>query len=99
MSGRAGTLFPPVVGTCTDGRGDFYGQDVHDGRPIKSPVIWPGIADTSARWEQESSAVPSPRLGPAVGPGTPADSDAYAGLDETVGDQEFSTLMRKERDT
>lgn len=59
-SSRTGTLFPPVVGTFTgDGgalRGDFYGDDVHDGKPIRAHFIWSDITATSARWEQEFSA-------------------------------------------
>jgi len=51
-----GVLFPPVVGTFTDGRGDFYGDDTHDGKPIKAHFIWSDITPTSARWEQEFSA-------------------------------------------
>ncbi len=52
---RAGLLFPPVVGTFTDGRGDFYGDDTHDGKPIKAHFIWSEVTPTSARWEQEFS--------------------------------------------
>jgi hypothetical protein len=53
---RTGVLFPPVVGTFTDGRGDFYGDDTHDGTPIRAHFIWSDITPTSARWEQEFSA-------------------------------------------
>ncbi|MFI9817088.1 hypothetical protein [Saccharothrix variisporea] len=53
---RTGVLFPPVVGTFANGRGDFYGDDEHDGRPIKAHFIWSDITPTSARWEQEFSA-------------------------------------------
>jgi hypothetical protein len=53
---RAGVLFPPVVGAFTDGRGDFHGDDTHDGKPIKAHFIWSDITLTSARWEQEFSA-------------------------------------------
>jgi hypothetical protein len=49
-------LFPPVVGTFGDGRGDFYGDDTHDGKPIKARYIWSDITPASARWEQEFSA-------------------------------------------
>ncbi|AXB44556.1 hypothetical protein [Amycolatopsis albispora] len=52
---RSGLLFPPVAGTFRDGRGDFYGDDTHDGRPIKAHFIWSGITADSARWEQEFS--------------------------------------------
>ncbi|RKR87242.1 hypothetical protein BDK92_1516 [Micromonospora pisi] len=52
---RTGVLYPPVVGTFTDGRGDFYGDDTHDGKPIRAHFIWSEITPTSARWEQEFS--------------------------------------------
>lgn len=55
-SSTTGLLYPPVVGTFTDGRGDFYGDDTHEGRPIKAHFIWSDITPTSARWEQEFSA-------------------------------------------
>ncbi|GAA4219162.1 hypothetical protein [Actinocatenispora rupis] len=55
-SSRTGTLFPPVVGTFTDGRGDFYGDDTHEGRPIRAHFVWSDITANSARWEQEFSA-------------------------------------------
>lgn len=55
-SSATGTLFPPVVGRFENGRGDFYGDDTHEGRPIKAHFIWSEITPTSARWEQEFSA-------------------------------------------
>lgn len=51
-----GVLFPPVTGRFADGRGDFYGDDTHDGKPIRAHFIWSDITPTSARWEQEFSA-------------------------------------------
>ena len=53
MTGR---LFPPVVGTFADGRGDFYGDDTVDGMPIRAHFTWSDITPTSARWQQEFSA-------------------------------------------
>lgn len=55
-SSRTGTLFPPVVGGFRDGRGDFYGDDEHEGTPIRAHFVWSEITGTSARWEQEFSA-------------------------------------------
>lgn len=55
-SSSTGVLQPPVVGTFAGGRGDFYGDDTHEGKPIKAHFIWSGITPTSARWEQEFSA-------------------------------------------
>lgn len=53
---RTGVLAPPVVGTFTGDRGDFYGDDTHDGKPVKAHFIWSGITTDSPRWEQEFSA-------------------------------------------
>ena len=50
-----GRLFPPVVGRFAEGRGDFYGDDEHDGVPIRAHFIWSQITPRSARWEQEFS--------------------------------------------
>jgi hypothetical protein len=55
-SSRTGTLFPPVVGGFRDGRGDFFGDDAHEGVPIRAHFVWSEITDESARWEQEFSA-------------------------------------------
>ena len=55
MSSATGTLFPPVTGRFEAGRGDFYGDDEHDGQPIRAHFIWSQITPESARWEQEFS--------------------------------------------
>jgi hypothetical protein len=52
---RTGQLGPPVMGTFTGGRGDFYGDDTLDGKPIRVHFIWSAMTPTSARWEQEFS--------------------------------------------
>ncbi|MBB4743533.1 hypothetical protein BJY16_006992 [Actinoplanes octamycinicus] len=55
-SSRTGRQYPPVTGRFAGGRGDFYGDDTHEGKPIKAHFIWSDITPTSARWEQEFSA-------------------------------------------
>jgi hypothetical protein len=54
-SSKTGRLYPPVVGAFSDGRGDFYGDDTHEGRPIKAHFIWTDVTTDSPRWEQEFS--------------------------------------------
>ena len=54
-SSRTGRLEPPVVGAFVDGVGEFYGDDVHAGAPIRVHYRWSGITPASARWEQAFS--------------------------------------------
>jgi hypothetical protein len=53
---QRGALDPPLVGKFDGDRGDFYADDVYDGKPIKVHFIWTGTAGDSPRWEQEFSA-------------------------------------------
>jgi len=50
-----GTLLPPVVGAFSDGVGLFYGDDFHEGTPVRVRYIWSEITPNSARWEQAYS--------------------------------------------
>jgi hypothetical protein len=52
----SGILERPVVGSFRDGRGEFYNEDVHEGRSIYTRYIWSEITDASCRWEQAFSA-------------------------------------------
>ncbi|MFK0096789.1 hypothetical protein [Streptomyces sp. NPDC091040] len=53
---RTGRLFPPVTGRFTGDRGDFYGDDTHEGRPVRVHFVWHLLGPDAARWEQEFSA-------------------------------------------
>ncbi|MGH8495428.1 MAG: hypothetical protein ACREVN_04780 [Gammaproteobacteria bacterium] len=52
---RTGTLSPPVIGAFEDGRGEFYGQEMLNGRAILVRFIISDITPTSARFEQAFS--------------------------------------------
>jgi hypothetical protein len=52
---RSGILDVPVIGGFQDGRGEFYSQEVFEGRHIYSRFIWSKITANSAQWEQAFS--------------------------------------------
>jgi hypothetical protein len=54
-SARNGMLVPPVIGEFTDGRGEFYGQEMFDGRLIFVRFIITVLGPDSARFEQAFS--------------------------------------------
>jgi hypothetical protein len=56
ISSRRSTVDPPVIGRFAGERGLFYGDDVHEGRPIRVRYTWSDITATSAHWEQAFSA-------------------------------------------
>lgn len=50
-----GTLEVPMIGDFRDGRGEFYSQEVFEGRHIFSRFIWSEIQANSCKWEQAFS--------------------------------------------
>ena len=52
---RRAIVDPPVVGRFTNGRGEFYGMDTHEGRSILVRYVWYDITSTSAKFEQSFS--------------------------------------------
>ncbi|MER5451061.1 hypothetical protein ABT065_36460 [Streptomyces sp. NPDC002764] len=54
-SSRTGTLFPPVTGRFDGDRGEFCGDDTHDGKDVRVRFLWTGVSPASARWEQAFS--------------------------------------------
>lgn len=54
--GNLGHPVVPTVGSFRDGRGEFYDQELFQGRMIFIRYVWSEITPTSARFEQSFSA-------------------------------------------
>jgi hypothetical protein len=55
VSSRDGRLGLPVHGGFAGSLGEFHGDDVHDGRPVKVRFLWRRPPDHAPRWEQAFS--------------------------------------------
>jgi hypothetical protein len=53
--GWRGRVDPPMVGRFADGKGVFFGDDVHDGRPVRVRFLWTVADGDHVRWEQAFS--------------------------------------------
>jgi hypothetical protein len=51
INDRTGRLFPPVRGGFAGDRGEFYGDDEDEGRPVEARFVWIRGRD-EAHWEQ-----------------------------------------------
>jgi hypothetical protein len=56
MDSRNPRLDPPMAGRFRNGRGLFYGDDQHEGRPIRVRFIWTPVSPGISTWEQAFSA-------------------------------------------
>jgi hypothetical protein len=54
-SNRTGSLDPPVVGRFTDGRAEFFCDDIWDGKAIRVRNTWSDISVDSCHWAQAFS--------------------------------------------
>ncbi|MEO8671183.1 MAG: hypothetical protein ABI411_07690 [Tahibacter sp.] len=52
---RSGTLSPPTIGRFADGRGEFFGDESLDGRPIRVRFVVTCATSDSCRFEQAFS--------------------------------------------
>jgi len=50
-----GRLDPPMSGRWTNGRGEFYGQEIYRGQMIYIRFLWSNESENIARWEQAFS--------------------------------------------
>lgn len=55
INSKTGAMFPPVVGGFDGDRGEFYGEDEDDGKPVKVRYAWTKVGPDRARWEQAFS--------------------------------------------
>lgn len=55
VDSRDNRLGPPVVGVFRDGVGEFYGDDEHEGTPVRVRFLWTDITAEGAHWEQAFS--------------------------------------------
>ncbi len=55
ISSKAGQMDPGVFGGFQGAHGEFYGEDVDNGRPIKAQNTWTKVDHEHARWEQAFS--------------------------------------------
>jgi hypothetical protein len=56
INSTTGKLFPPLLGGFSGDRGEFYGDDTDDGRPIKVQVVWTRLGPDVVHWQQAFSA-------------------------------------------
>ncbi len=54
-SSRSGTISVPTIGEFRNGRGEFYDQEMFNGRAILVRNVWSDITSTSCRFEQAFS--------------------------------------------
>ncbi len=52
VNSRVGLMLTPVYGGFEGDRGEFYGEDVDEGRTIQVRFLWQRQGADAARWEQ-----------------------------------------------
>jgi hypothetical protein len=55
VNSKSGKMFPPVLGGFAGDRGEFYGEDEDEGRPVKARFLWIKHGPDHAHWEQAFS--------------------------------------------
>jgi hypothetical protein len=53
--GSRGVLDVPMIGAFENGRGEFFAQEIFEGKAIFSRFIWTVISHDACRWEQAFS--------------------------------------------
>jgi len=57
VNSRVGRVEPPVVGGWNGDRGEFFGDDTDDGRPIHVRFHWERLGPARARWSQDFALI------------------------------------------
>ena len=57
VNSRDGLLQPPVVGGWNGDRGEFYGDDIDEGRPVHARFVWERLGPDRARWSQDFALI------------------------------------------
>jgi hypothetical protein len=63
INSKDGRLTPPVRGGWAGDRGEFFGDDLDDGRPVRVRFLWERLGADAARWSQDFALID-----PAGGP-------------------------------
>ena len=57
INSRDGCMQPPVVGGWNGDRGEFYGDDTDEGRPVHVRFVWERLGPDRARWSQDFALI------------------------------------------
>ena len=57
INSRDGRVTPPVRGGWDGDRGEFFGDDEDDGRPVRVRFLWERLGADQARWSQDFALV------------------------------------------
>jgi len=57
INSRDGRVTAPVVGGWNGDRGEFFGDDEDDGRPVHVRFLWERLGPDQARWSQDFALI------------------------------------------
>ena len=57
INSRDGRVQPPVHGGWNGDRGEFFGDDEDDGRPVRVRFLWERLGADRARWTQDFALI------------------------------------------
>jgi hypothetical protein len=57
INSRDGRVQPPVHGGWNGDRGEFFGDDEDDGRPVRVRFVWERLGADRARWTQDFALI------------------------------------------